>query len=130
MLRLFAGVVAATAFLLACTARHPTGSTVSASSSKIAFDIAALDEDGLTGPSGGRRALSYEFCIPDDPDKRSEVRAVDPTVTVHSGSSGRIGCTDGEALCIGSTHQPGFRTVLAGLSQLDYVHRIEQCFFE
>ena len=30
---------------------------------KITFDISKLDEYGLYGPPGGKRALSYEFCI-------------------------------------------------------------------
>ena len=74
----FVAAVAAAALLLACTAQHPAGPSGSAHLSKIAFDVAALDEDGLIGPSGGRRALSYEFCIPDDPARVSEVKAVDP----------------------------------------------------
>jgi hypothetical protein len=32
---------------------------------RIAFDISALDDEGLWGPPGGKRALHYEFCIPD-----------------------------------------------------------------
>lgn len=32
---------------------------------KITFDITRLDPDGLYGPPDGKRARSYEFCIPD-----------------------------------------------------------------
>ena len=31
---------------------------------KITFDVTSLDQDGLYGPPNGKRALSYEFCIP------------------------------------------------------------------
>ena len=31
---------------------------------KITFDMSRLDKDGLYGPPNGKRALSYEFCIP------------------------------------------------------------------
>jgi hypothetical protein len=43
---------------------------------------------------------------------------------------GRIGCVESELLFIGNTHQPGFREVLAALSRLPFVARIDQAFFE
>ena len=43
---------------------------------------------------------------------------------------GRIGCNPSELLCIGNTHQPGFRHVLAARSRLPYMARIDQAFFE
>jgi hypothetical protein len=45
-------------------------------------------------------------------------------------SRGRIGCTGDQYLCVGSTHQPGFRAVLARLARLPYIDRIEQSFGE
>ena len=98
--------------------------------SKITFDVARLNDDGLAGPPDGLRALSYEFCIPDRPECRAEVRSIDPTVELMPGSRGRIGCTAGQCLCIGSTHQKDFRDVLRRLAVLDYVKRIDECFFE
>jgi hypothetical protein len=97
---------------------------------KISFDVSKLDNDGLYGPPGGRVALDYEFCIPAGSAFVEEVTSIDPTVTVHRSSPGRIGCSADEYLCIGSTHQEDFRRVLRALSALDYVKRIDQCVYE
>lgn len=99
------------------------------SSAKIRFDLAALDSAGLYGPPDGLRALDYAFCIPDRAQAVAEVRSIDASVRVHR-SPGRIGCAGDELLCIGNTHQPGYREVLAALARLPYVARIEQEFFE
>ena len=97
-----------------------------AAGDKIRFDLAAFDDDGLTGPADGRRAGAYEFCIPARPEAEAEVRAIDPTVTVSPHSRGRIGCAvPAEVLCLGSTHQPRFRAVLQRLAALPYVARID-----
>ena len=74
--------------------------------------------------------MAYEFCIPNTPDHKAVVKAIDPTVEFQCGSRGRIGCTKEQCLCIGSTHQPGFRDVLARLAALPYVEEIRECFFE
>jgi hypothetical protein len=97
---------------------------------KITFDISKLDESGLHGPPGGKRALSYEFCIPDTVQNRTEVKRIDPTVKFFAQSPGRIGCGESENLCIGSTHQKEFRGVLQRLAELTYVKRIDESFFE
>jgi hypothetical protein len=96
---------------------------------KIRFDLTELDAAGLYGPPDGLRALSYEFCIPDRPDSLAAVRAIDASVRAQR-SPGRIGCVDGELLCIGNTHQPAHRAVLEALARLPYVARIEQTHFE
>ena len=96
---------------------------------KIRFDMSVLDASGLYGPPDGLRALSYEFCIPNRPDTVAQVRSIDKSVAMHR-ARGRIGCTAKELLCIGHTHQPGYREVLAALSDLPYVVRIDQAFFE
>jgi len=97
---------------------------------KITFDLTELDEDGLRGPPTGKVSVSYEFCIPDTPECRRQVKTIDPSVRFSSGSRGRIGCTKSQCLCIGGTHQPHFRTVLQQLAALPYIERIDQCFFE
>lgn len=97
---------------------------------KITFDTSTLDEEGLYGPTVGKRALSYEFCIPNTIANRTEVERVDPTVTFFEQSPGRIGCGTNESLCIGSTHQKNFATVLQQLAELPYVQRIDESFFE
>jgi hypothetical protein len=96
---------------------------------KIRFDVSVLDDSGRYGPPDGLRALHYEFCIPDRPDTIARVRAIDGSVATQH-AAGRIGCATGELLCIGTTHQAGFRGVLAALSRLAFVTRIEQAFFE
>jgi hypothetical protein len=97
---------------------------------KIRFDLADLNEDGLRGPPDGLRSLSYEFCIPAGDSFAERVRAIDPTVQVHSGSRGRVGCGDDQQLCIGDTHQSRFREVLLNLAALPYVDRIVEVAFE
>ncbi len=78
----------------------------------------------------GLRSLDYEFCIPADPQLAAQVKAIDPTIVIHAGSKGRIKCSREEYLCLGSTHQPEFRTVLLKLAALPFVKQINQCFFE
>ncbi|HQO58623.1 MAG TPA: hypothetical protein PLT76_07875 [Candidatus Omnitrophota bacterium] len=97
---------------------------------KITFDISKCNDEGLSGPPDGLVALSYEFCIPAGNDYIQEVKAIDPTVEIYEGSSGRIGCSPEEYLCIGNTHQKDFKAVLYRLAALLYVKRIDQCFWE
>jgi hypothetical protein len=84
----------------------------------------------LTGPPDGKVAVAYEFCIPGTPAHLAEVRNIDPTIAIQSYAPGRIGCGPGQVLCIGSTHQPGWRSVLQALTALDYVARIDRHFAE
>jgi hypothetical protein len=97
---------------------------------KITFDISKLDKSGLYGSPDAKRALAYEFCIPDTVGNRTEVERIDPTVKFFAQSPERIGCKEHENLCIGSTHQKDFRRVLQRLAELTYVQRIDQSFFE
>ena len=97
---------------------------------KINFDLDTINEDGLTGPADGLVSVAYEFCIPRDKSRADEVRRIDPSVVIHERSRGRIGCSEEEYLCLGNTHQPGFRKLLRRLAGLDYVEKIERTFFE
>ena len=97
---------------------------------KITFSLEQLNESGLYGPPDGLRALHYEFCIPGDSQHEAEVRQIDPTIQISKTSPGRVGCTEGEYLCVGHTHQPDFRMVLFSLASLPYVKRIDQAFFD
>jgi heat shock protein HslJ len=99
-------------------------------SSKIRFDLDRLDPDGLQGPPDGLRALHYEYCIPDKPEAVRQVTAIDPTLQIQRGSPGRVGCAAGELLCLGHTHQPGYRAVLERLATLPFVAEIHEAFFE
>lgn len=116
---------AAVVLLLACSCapQNPRAE-------KIRFDLSQLDENGLVGPPDGKRALAYEFCIPAGDTYAAQVRAIDGSVEVHRGSRGRIGCVEGQVLCVGSTYQPRFRDVLDRLAELPYVERIEETVFE
>jgi hypothetical protein len=96
---------------------------------KVEFDLDRLDANGLRGPPDGKVSVAYEFCIPDTPKHRAEVKALDPTVRFMPGSSGRIGAGKNECLCIGSTRK-GYRRVLRGLAERPYIRRIIECHFE
>lgn len=114
---------------LALAAGVVTAASQDENAAKIRFDLSILNDAGLYGPPQGLRALSYELCIPDRPDTVAEVRGIDASVRIER-ARGRIGCVDGELLCIGHTHQGGYRDVLAALARLPYVARIDQAFFE
>lgn len=96
---------------------------------KINFDLEALDPDGLLGPPSGKRALSYEYCVPDEQRMLDQIRSIDPTAEI-SISPGRIGCRSDQRLVLGNTHQPHFRRVLLRLVSLPEVEHVEQAFFE
>ena len=124
---------AGVASFLATAAAFPSDMAQGAAgeeNAKISFDLTAIDDAGLMGPSGGQVAVAYEFCIPATPGSLAEVQAIDPTVEVQPGAPGRIGCAPGEVLGIGSTHQPNWRAVLGNLAALDYVTRIDRFFAE
>lgn len=96
---------------------------------KIGFEPGLVDQDGLYGPSDGRRALDYEFCIPDAQGYRDQVMSIEPTLRF-STSPGRIGCSEAQLLVIGNSHRPGFHSVLEQLARLPFVQRIERAWFE
>jgi len=96
----------------------------------IAFDVDLLDEDGLRGPADGKVAVSYEFSIPNTERCRTLVQVIDQTVLFMPGSPGRIGAGQDDCLCIGSTHQENYRSVLRTLVTLPFVERIIECHFE
>ena len=98
--------------------------------SGIRFDLDRVNADGLLGPPDGLRALHYEYCIPDRPAAVRAVTAIDPTLQIQGGSPGRVGCAAGELLCLGHTHQPGYRAVLERLAALPFVAEIHEAFFE
>ena len=61
------------------------GATDSTWQSKLHFNLDPLNADGLQGPSGGLRALHYEYCIPDQPGAIRAVSAIDPTLEIQQG---------------------------------------------
>ncbi|HIK46258.1 MAG TPA: hypothetical protein IGR64_15465 [Leptolyngbyaceae cyanobacterium M65_K2018_010] len=97
---------------------------------KINFDLNELDDNGLYGPPDGLRSLDYEFCIPEGEVYAQAVKAIDPSLNFYPHSRGRIGCTDGQVLAIGNTHQPNAQDILLELANLDYIERIEPVVWE
>lgn len=132
----FATVLFAAALSLACRDEGKLASEAGktkaepATGAKIEFDLGRLNSDGLAGPPDGLRAISYEFCVPDQAETLAEVQRIDPTVELMRGAHGRIGCGADEVLCLGSTHQPEWRAVLTKLAGLSYVRRIAEAHFE
>lgn len=96
---------------------------------KLDFDPCIFDDDGLYGPPGKRRALSYEFCIPDSNSFLKQVSAIDPTILVMS-SPGRSACGSGDILCVGNSRQLNVTMTLNRLVSLPYVRRIRQSTVE
>ena len=98
--------------------------------SKIKFPLDDIRSDGLRGPPDGLVSVAYEFCVPADAQVYAQIRRIDPSVAIHPGSRGRVGCSPGMALCIGSTHQAGWHDVLNALAARADVAEIRECFFE
>jgi hypothetical protein len=97
---------------------------------KITFDINKINNEGLCGPKDSLVSVDYEFCIPGSTSYVEEIIEIDPTVIIHKDSSGRIGCSQEEYLCIGNTLQKDFKDVLSKLASLTYIRRIDRCFWE
>jgi hypothetical protein len=97
---------------------------------KITFDLQMFNDDGLYGEPDGLVALDYKFCIPFNDEYKNEVASIDTTISFHKGTGIRNGCSANEYLCIGNTHQKGFKDILLQLASLDYIDRIEQMFWE
>jgi hypothetical protein len=108
----------------------PRGPESGPDASEITFDLAQINDEGLSGPPDGLVAIDYEFCIPVTQQAQQEVSRIDPTVKLYPGSAGRIGCSKDQVLAIGNTHQKGWKTVLLQLTALDYVKRIDRSFGE
>lgn len=120
------GLTAIVALLLVACAAAPTTTP----SAKVRFPLDSIRADGLSGPADGLVSIDYEFCVPATPEKLAEVRRIDPSVRISLVARGRIGRKDGQALCLGNTHQPGWRDVLERLAALEYVAEIRRCFAE
>jgi hypothetical protein len=125
---LLAGVLLAVSMIVAPVLAGPL--IPQADGGVIDFALCDLDSRGLIGPEGGKRALDYEFCIPEGAAFEADVRAIDTTAQFMLGSPGRIGCRPDQILVLGNTHRPDFAFVLQALAELPYVERIQQAFFE
>ncbi|MFK7808551.1 MAG: hypothetical protein AB8F74_12170 [Saprospiraceae bacterium] len=122
-------ILLAFSLLISCNSSKPSKDMMPPSP-KITFDLSKINDDGLAGNGTGQVAVDYEFCIPASEGKATAVKVIDSSLRVMKKGRGRIGCTDREWLCIGSTHQKNWRKVLNQLTKLDYVKQINQTFYE
>jgi hypothetical protein len=98
---------------------------------KIKFDLGEFTEDGYRQRALGEvMSINYEFCIPADETVWGEVRKIDTTLGLMKGSKGRSGCSENQWLCIGSSRQAGFKSVIRQLASLRYVKKISETFWE
>lgn len=97
---------------------------------KVAVNLSKLDENGLAGPSNGKVAVNYEFCISQEDKHWKSVQKIDKTAQKMAGSPGRIGCDKQSWLIVGSTHQPNYKRVLYDLASLTYVAKIQETYWE
>jgi hypothetical protein len=96
---------------------------------KIKIDFKKLDNNGLSGPDGGKVAVHYEFCVPAEEKYIKAVKKIDPTAEKHSGT-GRVGCGNGSWLMIGTTQQKNHKRVLYELASQPWIKVIEETFWE
>jgi hypothetical protein len=118
-------------FLLIMACNTPKGSEASPETmAKINFDLNEIDENGLIGPVTGKVAVDYEFCIPRSETYADLVKKVNPKIKISDKSRGRIGCTRAEQLCIGTTSQENWKSILLETAKLDFVKKINRTFYE
>lgn len=96
---------------------------------KIRFDPCILSADGEYGPPENRRAIKYEFCIPDVDSLRYHVAVIDTSVKFIQ-SQGGTKCGSGRILCVGSTRHNDPGTVLRNLGSLSFIRRISVSVME
>lgn len=89
----------------------------------VEFDLRQLDTEG-NRPDSGFQPLTYEFCVPNNPNATGGVESIDRTARCHPGVPGRIGCRADQALCMGNTGQSNWAGVLAALSNEPFIDRI------
>jgi hypothetical protein len=99
-------------------------------SAKIRFPLDSIRADGLSGPADGLVSIAYEFCVPADPQVMAEIKRLDPSVQISLVARGRIGRRDGQALCLGHTHQKDWRAILERLAARADITEIRRCYFE
>ena len=116
-------------FLHACKTKPPTIQEVKVmgNTEKFDFDINALDSDGLIGPPDGKVAVDYQFCIPKGEEFEKQILAIDPDLRISANS--RF-CSGDQSVAFGTTHKPGNQEILRGLSELDFVKKINRVWYE
>ncbi len=98
---------------------------------KIRIDLSKFNDEGYRVRTDGEKSsTSYEFCIPANDSILSVVKAIDPTASEMKSSKGRSDCGDMEWLVISNTHQKNFKDVIRKLSELSYIRKITETFWE
>ena len=97
---------------------------------KVNINFKRIGPDGYAGPSDGKVAVNYEFCLPAEEKYWKKVRQIDRTAEKMEGAAGRSGCGPKEWLIIGSTAQANYQRVLFELAALPYVRSIRETNWE
>lgn len=124
------GILALTVILSVLACHRKTVQNNPGIWNKVHVNFKQLDKEGLRGPTGGKVAVNYEYCIPSNEKYWQKVQQIDKTAQKYAGSRGRIGCQQDQWLLIGTTHQPGYQRVLYELASLPFIDRIDETFWE
>ena len=100
---------------------------VKTAESKMSFTFSKLDKNGLIKKRG--TSLAYEFCIPNKEEYLDKIKSIDESIAIYKSSTGRIGCSKDEILCIGETSNRDFKRILTEIGNLNYVKSINESFF-
>lgn len=97
---------------------------------KVKFDLSSINDIGLTGPPGGLRSVSFEFCIPLTENALAEVLSIDSSIQHHLSSRGRIQCSESQQLCIAETYNEqrgawAWKEILRQLADLSFIDCFE-----
>ncbi len=92
--------------------------------SKFAFALDDLGDGTRPDATGTPRPITYEYCIPKQPQSISMVGSTDPTGTVEPREKGTIGCSDDELLARGHTGQPDYLSVMRRIANNDFVKKL------
>jgi hypothetical protein len=96
---------------------------------KIKFNLNMFDKQGLVGEDGGKVALDYEFCVPNNPEILNTIKEIDSSIKPTNGK-GRTKCTDNSILLTGNSYGKDIKRILCELSQLEYIKTINQVYWE
>lgn len=97
---------------------------------KVKFDISDINDMGLTGPVGGQRSVSYEFCIPQTDEALNQVLNIDSSIQHYMSGRGRINCLSNQQLCIADTYGEDrrpweWKEILKHLCELCFIDSFE-----
>lgn len=114
-------MVALCLFVVGCVHKpfRPGDKTVLDAALCALSDLDPAADGPVLGPE-----VKYMFCVPDTVMLRAEVARIDPTLSFFAGARGKRVCGERNVLCVGSTRQKGFKTVLNRLAKRPYIEEI------